>query len=553
MWAPRKIRVTSIGAGAAGLMLCYKADKEFGDTIDLVVYDRYPEVGGVWHANRYPGCRCDVPSPAYQFSFAPKPDWPKYYSSAADIKEYFKSFAQEHGYTEKYIKLNHEVTKAVWREETGTWRLSITQTLPNGDKRGFEDEVEFLVGNIGVLNTWKWPDIPGREDFRGAMTHSAAYNTDIELKGKSVAVIGSGASTIQIIPAIVDQVEGLVSFYRTPQWISNGLAVEGYTDPEGRNFHFSREMQERFRNEPDYYLGLRKAIEKQINSSFRHNLKDHLWQKLERTGSETIPHMKERLGNDPKLVNRLVPTFPVGCRRLGPAEGFLEAMLQPKVTLAEGQIACFTEKGIRTDQGEEFNVDVIICATGFDVSFRPYFPVIGQDGVDLADHWSSDPEAYLAMAASKFPNFLIGSLGPNCPAGHGSFITVLEAAQNYICKVIRKVQTENIKSICVRPSAVAEYNEHVHEWLKRTVWTGGCRSWYNQGRQDGKVTAQYPGSLVHWRKILEHPRYEDFEITYRSRNRFQFMGNGFTKEEVDGEDLSWYLDREFLAKPILDH
>jgi cation diffusion facilitator CzcD-associated flavoprotein CzcO len=178
-----------------------------------------------------------VPSPAYQFSFAPKPDWPKYYSSAADIKEYFKSFAQEHGYTEKYIKLNHEVTKAVWREETGTWRLSITQTLPNGDKRGFEDEVEFLVGNIGVLNTWKWPDIPGREDFRGAMTHSAAYNTDIELKGKRVAVIGSGASTIQIIPAIVDQVEGLVSFYRTPQWISNGLAVEGYTDPEGRNFH----------------------------------------------------------------------------------------------------------------------------------------------------------------------------------------------------------------------------------------------------------------------------------------------------------------------------
>ena len=201
--------------------------------------------------------------------------------------------------------------------------------------------------------------------------------------------------------------------------------------------------------------------------------------------------MIETLKNDPRLVSRLVPDFPMGCRRLGPAEGFLEAMLEPNVELAEGNITSFTPTGLVTDKGIEYEADIIICATGFDVSFRPYFPIIGRNGKNLADHWSKDPEAYFAMAASGFPNFMrkfrglclmllehhadkcfswyaVGSLGPNCPAGHGSFVTVLEAAQNYICKVIRKVQTENIKSIDVKAAALSEYNEHVHKWLTRT-------------------------------------------------------------------------------------
>jgi hypothetical protein len=210
----------------------------------------------------------------------------------------------------------------------------------------------------------------------------------------------------------------------------------------------------------------------------------------------TENEMKKRLNYEERLIKRLVPDFPVGCRRLGPAEGFLEAMKKPNVVLPDGNITSFTEKGIITDHDEEFEVDVIICATGFDVSFRPHFPIIGQDSISLSDHWAKFPEAYLAMAASKFPNFMsknlsasasefihchqlsafslilltavVGSLGPNCPAGHGSFITVIEAAQNYICKIIRKVQIENIKSIHVKPSVIEEYNEHVQLWLKRT-------------------------------------------------------------------------------------
>ncbi|UPL03006.1 hypothetical protein LCI18_013940 [Fusarium solani-melongenae] len=548
LWAPRKLRVACIGAGASGIMMCYKKEKEFGDSIDLIVYERYPKPGGVWYANKYPGCRCDVPSPAYQYHFAPKSNWSRYYSPAAEIQSYYEAFATENGYVDKYIKLSHRVDKAVWDEATGQWILTISQTNESNEERTFEDRADFLVANTGVLNTWKWPDIPNREAYQGKVTHSADYDTSLDLKDKTVIVIGSGASAIQIVPAIRPTVKKLISFYRTPQWIGPGLAMDGFTDSEGRNFDYTEEQKHSFAKDPQAYLAHRKEIETKINTSFRNNIANHPHQKL---GREFVTQrMKKILKDDKRLVQRLIPTFPMGCRRLGPAEGFLEAFLEDNVELAEGEIESFTKNGLRTTDGTEYKADVIICATGFDVSFKPVFPVIGRNNVSLGEAWKDDPSAYLAVAASGFPNFLIGSLGPNCPAGHGSFITVLEAAQNYVCKIIRKIQTENILAMDVKPEAVAEYNEHVHKWLERTVWAAGCRSWYNQGHPGGKITAQYPGSLVHWRLLLEHPRFEDYNIRYRTRNRFEFMGNGFTLLEVDGQDVAWYLDSEHIQKPL---
>ncbi|PVH71104.1 FAD/NAD(P)-binding domain-containing protein [Cadophora sp. DSE1049] len=465
MWAPRKIRVGCIGAGAAGIMLCYKKEREFGDDIDLVVYERYPSPGGVWFANRYPGCRCDVPSAGYQFSFHPSPDWPRYYSSAEDICKYYCDFANSHNYVKKYMKLSHEVTRAEWNEQTSKWRLYITETFSSGERRELTDDVDFLVGNIGVLNTWKWPNVPNREAFEGQITHSANYDTSIDCKGKRVCVIGSGASSLQILPVVQKEASHVVSFYRTPQWVGPGLSVEGWTDDLGRNFTYTEEQKKRFRDDPKHYLEFRKAIENKINGSFRGNVKDHIFQQK---GREMITkHMQGLLKNDPKLTKRLIPDFAMGCRRLGPGEGFLEALTAQNVTIADSDLESFTKQGLKCKDGTEYEVDIIICATGFDVSFRPYFPVIGKGGKSLAEEWNPTPEAYLAMAAHGFPNFMIGSLGPNCPAGHGSFVTVLESAQNYICKVIRKIQTENILSLDVKASVVREYNEHVHKWLQR--------------------------------------------------------------------------------------
>lgn len=239
-----------------------------------------------------------MPSAGYQFSFHPSPEWPKYYSSAEDICKYYCDFAESHNYVEKYIKLNHEVTRVEWIESTSQWRLFITETSSLEGKRKFTDDVDFLVGNIGVLNTWRWPNIPDRESFKGHMTHSGNYDTSIDYRGKKVCVIGSGASSLQIIPTVQKEASHLVSFYRTPQWVGPGLSVDGWTDDMGRNFTCkicplcdgimtkvtidTEEQKQRFRDDPKHYLEFRKAIENKINGSFRGNIKDHVFQKMGR-------------------------------------------------------------------------------------------------------------------------------------------------------------------------------------------------------------------------------------------------------------------------------
>ncbi|KAF5499652.1 FAD-binding monooxygenase moxY [Colletotrichum fructicola] len=547
LWAPRKLRVACIGAGASGLTLCYKKEKEFGESIDLVVYDRHPACGGVWYVNKYPGCRCDIPSPSYQLSFYPKPDWSQYCAPAEEIQKYYQSFAEERGFVEKYIKLRHEVVQTTWNEETSQWILDIDELLDNGEKRRFQDKVDFLVASIGIMNTWKWPDIPNREAFRGKMMHSAAYDTSVNLKDKSVIVIGSGASAVQIVPAIQPDAKKVTSFYRTPQWVSGGVPLEGYTE-SGQNFSYTKEQIEAFQNDPKLHLEHRKKMEDSIIKGFPFNILNH---PIQTFGRELLEKsMTAALKGDQRLIKRLIPSFPTGCRRIGPAEGFLESFHEDNVELGDGDIAAFTEKGVRTVDGKKYEADVVICATGFDTSYCPFFPVVGRQGRNLADVWKDDPAAYLALAVNGFPNFMLGSLGPNAPLAHGALTHVLEAALTYVCRVIRKIQVDNIRSIDVKAEVLEEYNEHVHEWLKRSVWAGGCRSWYNQGKPDGKVIAHYPGSLVHWRLMTNQPRWEDYNIKYRSRNRFEFMGNGFTDIEVDNKDVSWYLNPEEIEKPL---
>ncbi|KAF4825972.1 FAD-binding monooxygenase moxY [Colletotrichum tropicale] len=547
LWAPRKLRVACIGAGASGLTLCYKKEKEFGEGIDLVVYDRHPACGGVWYVNKYPGCRCDIPSPSYQLSFYPKPDWSQYCAPAEEIQKYYQSFAEERGFVEKYIKLRHEVVQTTWDEETSQWILDIDELLDNGEKTRFQDKVDFLVASIGIMNTWKWPDIPNREAFRGKMMHSAAYDTSVNLKGKSVIVIGSGASAVQIVPAIQPDAKKVTSFYRTPQWVSGGVPLEGYTE-SGQNFSYTKEQIEAFRNDPKLHLEHRKKMEDSIIKGFPFNILNH---PIQTFGRELLEkRMTAALKGDQRLIKRLIPSFPAGCRRIGPAEGFLESFHEDNVELGDGDIAAFTEKGVRTVDGKEYEADVVICATGFNTSYRPFFPIVGLQGRNLADVWKDHPAAYLALAVNGFPNFMLGSLGPNAPLAHGALTHVLEAALTYVCRVIRKIQVDNIRSIDVKAEVLEEYNEHVHEWLKRSVWAGGCRSWYNQGKPDGKVIAHYPGSLVHWRLMTNQPRWEDYNIKYRSRNRFEFMGNGFTDIEVDNKDVSWYLNPEEIEKPL---
>lgn len=268
--------------------------------------------------------------------------------------------------------------------------------------------------------------------------------------------------------------------------------------------------------------------------------------------------MQTKLGHDPRLIKAMIPDFAVGCRRPTPGNGYLEALTQDNVRVITDGIERIAEDGIVLTTGELVKIDIFICATGFDVSFSPRYPVIGSKGIALADQWKTKPEAYMSLAVENFPNYFSESglailsemcmltdavfLGPNSPAGHGSILPIIEHATKYMINVIKKIQTKGIKTMSPSHEAVRDFNEHVTQYMDRTAWTSPCRSWFKNGTIDGPVTATHPGSRIHWFHMLDEPNFEDFNLTYTSSNRFSYLGSGFSTREAPGLDSAYYLD-----------
>lgn len=263
--------------------------------------------------------------------------------------------------------------------------------------------------------------------------------------------------------------------------------------------------------------------------------------------------MRAALDQNQELCEKLIPNWTLGCRRLTPGEGYLESFLLPTVTLETSPITHITETGIETESQQYHPVDVIVCATGFDVSHVPHYPVTGRDGVTLAQKWSSEPESYLSVACPDFPNYFIFT-GPNATVGHGTLITSMTWTADYILRWIRKIASEDIHSVAPRQDTTDEFVRYADEIHKGLTWTGSCKSWYKNHRVDGRVTATWAGSALLYREVITAElRAEDFEIRYRSRNRWKgVLGNGFTEleehaeraeREAKGEvvDLAFYL------------
>jgi hypothetical protein len=252
--------------------------------------------------------------------------------------------------------------------------------------------------------------------------------------------------------------------------------------------------------------------------------------------------MRRRLNYDPELCQKLIPEWSLGCRRLTPGEGYLESFLLPNVHLTQANITKITESGIQTTEAF-VELDVIICATGFDVSNIPHFPVIGQHGMTLAEKWKDEPESYLSLACPDFPNYFIFT-GPNATVGHGTLIQSMSWCAHYMIKWLRKIASEDIKYVVPKQSATDEFVRYGDEIHKTLTWTGSCTSWYKNHRKDGRVTATFPGSALLFYRMIQELRPEDFDIRYRSKNRFRFMGNGFTEYELnDDNDLAFYVDK----------
>ncbi|KAH7489978.1 FAD-binding monooxygenase [Fusarium oxysporum f. sp. matthiolae] len=541
---PRQLRVITIGAGAAGLNLAYQIDRHMKN-IDHIIYEKNPEVGGTWYENRYPGCACDIPSHSYQFTWEPNPNWSQFYSTAPEILEYLLSVARKYELY-RFVKLGHQVVNAEWWEEKGTWRVKI-QDLTTGEVS--EDWCNFLISGSGILNNWKWPDIPGLHSFRGELLHSAAWDANVDWKGKKVAVLGSGSSGVQIVPTIQPDVKELVTFLRSPTWITAGFA-QTKAGPNGANFNFSGAQKKEFRDNPEVYLKYRKEIEAELNTRFKFIIKGSPEQ-AEAVRFSTN-EVKNKLGADNPLLKYFLPDFSVGCRRTTPGNGYLEALTKDNVRVVTDAITEVVPEGIKTATGEIIKVDIFACATGFDISFCPRYPLIGQNGIQLGQQWAKKPKAYLSMAVPNFPNHFM-FLGPNAPIGHGSVLPILEHSSKYILRMIHKCQTQGIKSVVAKKEAVDEFVDHVDEFMKRTAWSTHCRSWFKNGKVDGPVVALHPGSRIHWFHMLENPRFEDFEWKYLNQNRFAYLGNGFSVREGEGRDLSDYLQNPDEGYEVLTY
>ncbi|KAF2014268.1 FAD/NAD(P)-binding domain-containing protein [Aaosphaeria arxii CBS 175.79] len=539
----RPIRIITIGAGASGINILKTLDQELTN-FDCVVYEKNSRVGGTWFENRYPGCQCDIPSHNYQFSYQPNYAWSSFFSPAREIEEYLCSICEDASMKER-IRLEHEVLGAFWNEDTASWRVQI-RSLRTGVE--FEDHCDFLLNASGILNNWQWPDIPGLHDFAGSLLHSAKWDETFEWAGKRVAVIGNGSSGVQIVPAMQESVRELVHFIREPTWMvppqlqslslskASDILSQIQMDEKGR---FLPEQIQRFKLDPDFYLSFIKAVEEQVNNNFSIVLKDTT---NHRNARELVTHyMKSSLGDNEELIKLLVPDFPLGCRRMTPDIGYLASLTKDNVRVVSDKIVVINETGLVTSSGETIAVDAIVCATGFNVSFRPRFPLVGRKG-NLQDIWTeTHPSAYMSCAVPDFPNYFV-FLGPNAPIGHGSVFTIVELISKYVTDIIKKCQTQQIRAISPSRAAVDEFAEHIATFMPRTAWAGPCASWFKAGTRDGPVTALHPGSRIHFFHMLEHFRGEDWEYVYSTKtNRFSYLGNGVSLKELDGSDTTWYL------------
>ncbi|KAH8807115.1 hypothetical protein F5884DRAFT_702964 [Xylogone sp. PMI_703] len=528
---PRKLRVVCIGAGYGGLMLAHKVkyDWKMEDIVDLQIYEKNPDIGGTWYENRYPGAACDVPAHIYVFPFEPNPNWSSFYASSPEIWQYMKDTSIKWN-LEEHVQFNSRVTKALWDEDSGKWRLKVSQ-----QETSITDECDVLVNASGFLNKWAWPQIEGLHDFKGKLLHTANWDPSYDWTGKKVGVIGNGSSAIQLVPQVQKTAKSIVNYIRNPTWIAANYLDE-FSD--GGNYVYSEEKKREFREHPEKHFQMRKQMEHTFNQIFLAMLKGRPEQKAMDQTYRKIMH--SRLGGDPELIKRMIPRFDPGCRRLTPGDGYLEALQQENARIIWSPIIKVTEKGILTDEGEE-EFDLIVTATGFDVSFRPSWKHAGRNGVSL-DDWLEEPKSYFGMCAAGQPNYFIYS-GPGSPVAHGVLMGSMDAMTGYILNWCRKIATEDIKSVSPRAQVVDDLFVWSQELLKRTVWAGECRSWYKNNKVTGSVSALHAGSVIHYRECLRKIRGEDFDITYNSPNRFRYLGNGLTQRDARGEDLAFYLTK----------
>ncbi|TCN44480.1 cation diffusion facilitator CzcD-associated flavoprotein CzcO [Kribbella orskensis] len=471
----RKHRIVVIGTGFAGIGMAVRL-KQAGYH-DFVVLERAEDVGGTWRDNTYPGCRCDVPSHLYSFSFAPNPDWSSTFSPQPEIEAYLRKVTDRFR-VRPHIRFGHAVESAHWQGDH--WLIHTNQ----GDFTA-----DLLLSGMGPLAEPSYPKLAGIESFEGEIFHSAQWNHDLDLSGRKVAVIGTGASAIQFVPAIQPDVEELHLFQRTPPWVM--------PRPDRRISGVEKAIYRRF---PLVQKAVRAGIYWGRESLVLGFAKLPAIMKQGQKIAER--HLQQQI-RDPELRAELTPDFTLGCKRVLISDDYYPAVAQPNVEVVTDPILEVTPTGIVTEDGVKHEVDTIIYGTGFRVTDLPVMDMLhGRDGRTLREAWAHGMEAHLGTAIAGFPNFFL-LIGPNTGLGHSSMVFMIESQLAYILDAIRTMDANGLREVEVRPEVQREFVDGVRASMRNTVWTrGGCTSWYLDS--EGRNTTLWPTFTFRFRQLTRH-------------------------------------------------
>ncbi|MCA9334537.1 NAD(P)/FAD-dependent oxidoreductase [Candidatus Saccharibacteria bacterium] len=493
MATPVEVQVLIIGSGFSGIGMGIKLQK--AGIKDFVILEKAHEFGGTWRDNVYPGIACDVPAHLYSFSFEPNPNWSRMWAPGGEIQEYLVAVADKHRLRKRTV-FGAKVASVIWDDSMYRWHVCTDE--------GREYVAQFVVSGVGALHVPSVPDIPGRKSFHGDQFHTSAWDSTVDLRGKRVAVVGTGASAIQVVPGIIDEVDSLTLFQRTPAWV---VTRPDWKIPSLVRFGYK------------WLPGTRLATRLGI----------HLWQ--ESIGEGMTRHQqllklieflsKRDINNkisDPELRRKLTPTYSAGCKRIGFAVGFYEALDNPKSSVVTDSICNVTENGLvtRDSNGKEslHEFDVIIWATGFHVadSYRYMGTIEGRGGKNLVEMWDkTGMDAHRGITVANMPN-LFFLLGPNTGLGHNSVVIMIEAQIRYVIEAIKAVKKQGAEALEPTAEAQSRYNEWVQHELAHTVQnTGGCMSWYID--EHGKNRVLWPGHTGAYRRAVRSLKQEEYTFS----------------------------------------
>lgn len=482
---PDRVDVAIVGGGFAGIGMAIALTRA-GRT-DFVVLERDGDVGGTWHQNTYPGCQCDVPSNLYSFSFAPNPEWSQTFALQPEIGAYLKRVADDFG-VRPYVRTDTTVHDAEWDDEAQRWTVRTSRgTLT----------ARVLVAGMGALSEPALPSIPGADRFEGPAFHTASWRHDVDLTGKRVAVIGTGASAVQVVPRIQPQVRQLTVFQRTPPWIMP---------------HPGRSVRPRERALFRALPAVQKAVRGAIYWGRECFVLPFRFHRLSRVPERMARRHLERQVADPVLRDKLTPRYEIGCKRILMSDEYFPALQQPNAELVTDAIERIAPGGVVTADGVEHPADVIVWGTGFRVTDMPYVEWLrGRGGRALADVWREHGmQGLRGTTVAGFPNLFM-LVGPNTGLGHNSIVFMIESQVAYAMDALRTMDERGAVACDPRPPAQERFNAALQRRMRGTVWTqGGCASWYLDAH--GRNTTLWPGTSWSFRRATRRFDPAEYEL-----------------------------------------